>query len=91
MFSNTVSDVNGEPIGNDENDNARRIDEVKAIVAGYYPFQEECQSNSDCTSDDVCIQGTCDGVCAFLPIDCEFYPCGRNEAVVMYPCLTFLF
>jgi len=72
MFSNPVETVNGSPIGNAQNDNARQIDESKAIVAAYFSFQEQCQSNSDCTTSDLCNPGFCDGVCSFPPLDCEY-------------------
>lgn len=72
MFSNDDFDVDGAPIGNAQNDNARQIDEVKATIAGYYPFQATCEQDSDCTTSDLCAPGVCDGVCAYPPIDCEY-------------------
>ena len=73
MFSNSVPayTVNGCPIGNAQNDNARKIDESKSIIAGYYPFQETCQADADCTTSDACNPGVCDGVCSFPPLDCK--------------------
>ena len=64
MFSNSTPTytVNGRPIGNGQNDNARKIDESKSIVAGYFPFQETCQSDTDCTTSDAC------------PLDCYLRP-----------------
>ena len=62
MFSNPTYTVNGRRIGNDQNNNARKIDESKSIVAGYFPFQETCQSDTDCTTSDAC------------PLDCYLRP-----------------
>mmetsp|Transcript_19793 Transcript_19793/g.35953 ORF Transcript_19793/g.35953 Transcript_19793/m.35953 type:complete len:130 (-) Transcript_19793:1139-1528(-) len=75
MFSNSdpAYTVNGRPIGNTHNDNARKINESKSIVAGYFPFQETCQSNADFTTSEVCNPGVCNGVCSFPPLDCEFH------------------
>ena len=84
MFSNPTYTVNGRPIGNAQNDNARKIDESKSIVAGYFPFQETCQSDTDCTTSDACSPGVCDGVCSFPPLDCEFH------TLLLLVCGTFI-
>ena len=39
-FSNPNTGFNGEPIGTRTENNARKINEVKALVAGYYPHKE---------------------------------------------------
>jgi hypothetical protein len=64
-FSNDEFSYNGSPIGNAENDNARRINDVKATVAAYYsstygqPTISPAPTTSPTTSPTAAPTGVC--------------------------------
>lgn len=73
--SNSINEpYGGLPIGNDQANSARRIDEEKATIAGYYPSKFLCETMTDCPNGDPCLPiSTCDdGVCLYNQLDC--YP-----------------
>lgn len=47
-FSNTKSLFNGSPIGSAQHNNARRINDVKAVVAGYFPHKSNTGTFNQC-------------------------------------------
>jgi len=51
-------DSNNKPIGSATEDNARRINDVKATIAGYYPVAQPCASASDCDDQNQCTYHT---------------------------------
>lgn len=70
-FSNSDSKYtyNGKPIGDSRRDNAKQINNVRALVAGYFPAMN-CRVDSECndrnsTTTDTC--NTANGVCVFTP------------------------
>ena len=74
-FSNPNIPYDGQPIGDVWNDNARKINDVSAIIASYYQHSSACGS-TPCSDGDIC-NGveTCDrlsGQCvAGIPTLCD--------------------
>lgn len=74
-FSNPNFPYDGQPIGDVWNDNARKINDVSAIIASYYQHSSACGS-TPCSDGDIC-NGveTCDrlsGQCvAGIPTLCD--------------------
>jgi len=66
-FSNPNYKFNGKAVGSTMADNARHINEVKAIVAAFYPTVF-CTSDADCDDDDICTIDTCNAEkCSNVP------------------------
>lgn len=68
--SNTAYTYNGKPIGNSRSDNAKQLNDVRALVASFFPAMN-CQSDNECNDSnsnttDIC--NTAKRVCVFTPV-----------------------
>ena len=69
-FSNPNYGYNGAAIGDAANDNARQLNEKRAIVASFYQAMN-CQSDSACNDNDSTTVDTCNlaiNTCVFTPV-----------------------
>jgi Metallo-peptidase family M12 len=67
--SNTAYTYLSKPIGDTTRDNARQINNNRALVASYFPAMN-CQSNIECNDNDLSTVDTCNtinSVCVFTP------------------------
>ena len=70
-FSNSDSryTYNGKPIGDAKRDNAKQLNNVRAIVAAYFPAMN-CQTDTECNDNDLSTVDTCNTAnkaCVFTP------------------------
>ena len=71
-FSNSDSryTYNGKPIGDSKRDNAKQLNNVRALVASFFPAMN-CQTDAECNDSNVDTTDTCNTanrVCVFTPL-----------------------